>query len=274
MVNSGISMLFDFSGKTILITGGTKGIGLACGLAFAKMGATCVLTDCFGPEHGSQLLDQYSDIGAVAPIMVQADVSKTEDTDELMSVLAQRKMRVDAFISNASGSVSVNSLKNLTERALLSSIRYSVWPTVEYLQKMKQILGVYPRYTVAISTTAIDRYTRNCDLVAVTKSSLEALCRYLSFHLKDEDSRINIIRTSAVQTESLKAVLGDDFRKMAEKTRSTHYLISAEEVANTIVALCSGLMDDMNGQVLNVDRGGLFADNIFRLFTEREQIGL
>jgi NAD(P)-dependent dehydrogenase (short-subunit alcohol dehydrogenase family) len=267
-------ILFDFTGKTVLITGGTRGIGLACGLAFAKMGATCVLTYRWGPEDDNDVLAPFIANKTPPPILVQADVSEEKDTLSLMQQLAKQGLIVDVFISNATGSVSVSSLEDLTERALMSSIRYGVWPTIEYIQQMKRVLGRYPKYTVAISTTGIDSYTRNYDLVAASKASLEVLCRYVGFRLKDEDSRINIIRTRAIQTESLKAVVGDGLQQLAEKTNATGHLITAEEVANTVVALCSGLMDDMNGQTLNVDRGGLFSDNMSRLFTERENMDL
>jgi enoyl-[acyl-carrier-protein] reductase (NADH) len=47
-----------------------------------------------------------------------------------------------------------------------------------------------------------------------------------------------------------------------------------EEVANAILALCSGLMDSVSGQVLMVDRGGTFCDNLMRLYNEREYLEL
>ena len=188
--------------------------------------------------------------------------------------MAERGLPVDIFVSNATGSVAINSLDDLTERALISSVRYGVWPTVEYLKQMKIAFGRFPKYTVAVSTTGIDSYTRNYDLVATSKSALETLCRYLSFRLKNENASINVVRTRAIETESMKAVIGDDLRRLADKTGATKQLMTAEEIASSIVSLCSGLLDDMNGQILTVDRGGLFSDNMSRLFTERETLGL
>jgi enoyl-[acyl-carrier-protein] reductase (NADH) len=45
-------------------------------------------------------------------------------------------------------------------------------------------------------------------------------------------------------------------------------------VAGTILALASGLLDGMSGQVVTVDRGISFADNILRIYDEREELGL
>jgi enoyl-[acyl-carrier-protein] reductase (NADH) len=48
--------------------------------------------------------------------------------------------------------------------------------------------------------------------------------------------------------------------------------IACEEVANAILALCSGLMDGVSGQVIMVDRGTSFADNLMRLYNERDAL--
>ena len=265
---------FDFTGKTVLITGGTQGIGLACGLAFAKLGATCVLTYRWGSVAEEDVIAQFASQSAQAPVIIRADVSEKEDTVDLLKSLVERDLFVDIFVSNATGSIAINSLDDLTEKALMSSIRYGVWPTVEYLKQIKAAFGLFPKYTVVISTTGIDSYTRNYDLVAASKAALETLCRYLAFRLKDENARINVVRTRAIETESMKAVIGDDLQRLAEKTGATRQLMTAEEIAGSVVSLCSGLLNDMNGQTLTIDRGGLFSDNMSRLFTEREALGL
>ena len=50
--------------------------------------------------------------------------------------------------------------------------------------------------------------------------------------------------------------------------------ISCEEVAGAILALCSGMLDGMNGQVLMVDRGTTFFDNLMRIYEERDSLDL
>jgi enoyl-[acyl-carrier-protein] reductase (NADH) len=50
--------------------------------------------------------------------------------------------------------------------------------------------------------------------------------------------------------------------------------ISCEEVSNAILALCSGLMDGVSGQVIMIDRGTTFFDNLMRLYNERDDLSL
>ena len=59
-----------------------------------------------------------------------------------------------------------------------------------------------------------------------------------------------------------------------ERANMERDFIEPEEVASTILALCSGLMDAVSGQVLMVDRGGTFCDNLMRLFNEKEYLEL
>jgi NAD(P)-dependent dehydrogenase (short-subunit alcohol dehydrogenase family) len=253
-------VLFDFEGKTVLVSGGTRGIGLATGLAFGKFQAQTILTYRWGGDHES-VVHEFARNGAKPPLLVCADVSDGADTVRLIDEIAARSLSVDVFVA-------------ITERALSSSIRYGVWPLVEYLQRMKAVFGRYPRHTVAISTTGMQRYVRNYALVAASKAALEALCRYVAFYLRNEDSRVNMVRTRAIETDSAKAIVGHDLRLIAEATNATNQLVRPEEVAEVIVAMCSGLFDDMNGEILTVDRGGIFRDNLDRLFDEKDQIGL
>ncbi|HEY0136691.1 MAG TPA: SDR family NAD(P)-dependent oxidoreductase, partial [Nannocystis sp.] len=65
----------DFTGKAVLITGGTRGIGLACGLAFARHGARVILTHRWGSADEGELRAKFAELGAPEPMIVEADVS-------------------------------------------------------------------------------------------------------------------------------------------------------------------------------------------------------
>ena len=58
------------------------------------------------------------------------------------------------------------------------------------------------------------------------------------------------------------------------RTAGEPHFIKPEEVGDTIFALCSGLLDAMSGQVITVDNGGSFSDNLMRLYRSREEYGL
>ena len=251
--------------RTVLITGGTKGIGLATATAFAKRGWRCVLTHRWGSADEGELLEHFRRLEAPAPIIVQADVMRSADTVALFEQLARSVGTIDALISNASAAVTVTSFDDLTERAFLKSMRASAWPIVEYTLAAKKQLGAFPKYVVAMSSDGPDRFTPAYDFVASGKAAMEALARYLAYRLRGE-SCVNVIRSRAIKTDAFGDTFGNEFYGFLRKFVRDDWFMTAEEVGDATYALCSGMFDAMTGQVIMVDRGNTFADGISHIF--------
>jgi NAD(P)-dependent dehydrogenase (short-subunit alcohol dehydrogenase family) len=264
----------DLRGKAVLVTGGTMGIGLATGLAFGREGARCILTHKWGTADEDEVRARFAEIGAPEPLIVQADVASSEDTDALLAAIREEHDAVEAFISNVSFGLVVKDFEEYQKRSLYTSIEYSTWPMVEYTRRIKAVFGRYPRYVVGLSSGGPDAFYKNYDFVAASKAVMETLCRYLNYRLFDEDVRINVVRSRLVRTESLRATFGRDFEEFAERFNMKRQFISCEEVANAILGLCSGLLDGVSGQVIMVDRGTSFFDNLMRIYNEREALAI
>jgi NAD(P)-dependent dehydrogenase (short-subunit alcohol dehydrogenase family) len=262
----------DLRGKSILITGGTMGIGLATGLAFARQGCRVTLTHKWGSADEADLRRQFAEAGAAAPLIIAADAANDDDTDALLEQLKRECDAIDVFVSNVSMALIVRSVDDYSRRSLHRSIDYSAWPFFEYTRRIHGVFGRYPRYVIGLSSGGPDQFFVNYDFVAASKAVLEVMCRYLNCRLADEDVRFNVVRARAVLTESLKATFGDEFEDFLARANMTRDLVRPEEVANTILALCSGLMDGVSGQVLVVDRGGTFRDDLMRMFNERDSL--
>lgn len=264
-------MLNDLSGKAVLITGATMGIGLATGLAFARQGAATWLTCKFGTADEDEIFKLFREAGAVAPRIVESDVGNEEETRELLTRMRAEHERVEAFISNVSVALVTRKLEDYDERALYRSIHYSAWPLYSVTRDIKELFGAYPRYVVGLSSGGPDHFYNGYDFVAASKSVMETLCRYMNYRLASEDIRINVVRSRLVPTESLRATFGEDFESFVESFKLEGQFISCEEVANAILGLCSGLMDGVSGQVIMVDRGTTFSDTLMRLYEERDR---
>lgn len=268
-------MIQSYENKTVLVTGGTRGIGLATALAFAKLGASTVITYRWGNADENEVRGKFAAVGAKEPLIIQADAAEAEDTDSLMNEIKGRYGSIDAFVSNVAGSVVVPDFESMTERALLKSISYSSWPAFAYLQKMKKVFGKYPRYVVATSSPGPDSYNPGYEFVAASKAVLETLVRYASYRLRNDNVNINVVRAAALDTQSTREMFGQElFDFFGRMSLPGTKMLTEEEVAKVILSLCSGLLDGVKGQILTVDHGMLFSDDLMRLYVQREQLSL
>lgn len=266
-------MKVDLTGQVALITGGTAGIGLATALAMGERGAQCWLTYRWGSADLDELRLRFAELGAPTPVFIQSDVGQAEDNEALLDRLAAEVDRVDIFVSNAANAVRIQSMEDWSLRGLQSSVRYSVWPTIALAQGLRLRFGV-PRYIIAMSSDGPDTYTQGYDAIAATKAMLETVVRYLATHLRPEGARVNALRSRGVPTASLDAVFGAELREWVSGYAPDDWWVPADEVGQAALALVSGRMDAVNGQVLTIDRGTAFSDNLMRIYQERDALGL
>lgn len=267
-------MIADLSGRTALITGGTMGIGLETAVALAERGARCAVTYKWGTAAEADVFARFEKAGAAAPLIVRADAADEEDTATLMETLAEHWERVDVFVSNVSAALMIGKFEDYDRKALGRTIDYSAWPLVRYLQSLHARFGVYPKHVIALSSTGVDRYSAGYDFMAAAKALLEALCRYLSYRLRDDGVRVNVVRSMNVRTQAFEDTFGAEFAQFAMQFMRENHLVEPREVADVVLALASGLMDGFSGQVITVDRGMSFFDDLMRLYAERERLGI
>lgn len=267
--------MLDLRNRAVLVTGGTMGIGLATGVELGRLGADVTLTYKWGTADLDAVRARFRAADAKEPDIVEADAAVASDTSMVLErIRARGHERLHAFVSNVSLAAIVRSMDDYEERALDRSISYSTWPLVTYTKEAHRIFGRYPRHVIGLSSGGPDHFYKDYDFVAATKAVLETLTRYLAYRLFDEDCRVNVVRSRLVRTQSLRDTFGAGFEAFVERFNMDRQFISCEEVAGVIVALASGMLDGMNGQVVMVDRGTTFFDNLMRIYEERDQLDL
>lgn len=240
--------------RTVLVTGGTRGLGKAIGLAFAKTGATVFLTHRWGSADEEELRAEFQAADATAPQILESDVSDEAAIKALLQTIKTQTGQLDVVISNVAFAKMTPTLADLNRRAMERSLGYSAWPLVELVQAAYAVLGRFPRYVIAISSDGATVCHPAYDLAGVSKAVLQTFCRYLALRLKEHGTRVNALRPGFLDTASARSTFGAAALD-AIHARNPALLLDPTTVANVCLALCSGWMDGVTGQEIVVDEG-------------------
>jgi NAD(P)-dependent dehydrogenase (short-subunit alcohol dehydrogenase family) len=131
---------FEFPAKSVLVTGGTRGLGKAIGLEFARTGARVFLTHRWGSVDEDELAGEFTAEGLAAPTIVECDASDSDATRELMGTIKDEVGALDVIVSNVAFAKVVRDLSELRRSALELSLGYSAWPVVDLVQASQEVV--------------------------------------------------------------------------------------------------------------------------------------
>ena len=255
----------DLSQLNVLITGGTSGFGKAVAKAFAACGSKVFISYYWGSYAEQDILNEFASETLTQPTLIRSDVSKSDQHHELMTKIAAQVPHLDVIVSNVSFAKICHNWTDLSKNALDLSLSYSAWPLVGLLQHCVDAFKAYPKYVLAVSSDGGEVCHPGYALAGASKAVLETFCRYLAVELKSQGVCVNAIRPGFLDTPSSRATFGDEiFEELKDD------LLDPNEVAKTCVALCSGLMDSVSGQVITVDSASSIVGVIEKTKKNRE----
>lgn len=250
----------DLRGQVALITGGTRGLGAAVGLAFARAGAQVVVTHRWGSIPDPEVAAPYAAAGCALPTVLDADVGEEEDVIRTIDTTAEAFGRLDLFVSNVCVAARGDGLDGLRRRDLATTMQRSAWPLPAHLDAIESRLGKLPRVTIAMSSDGAEHFYPGYDYVAMAKSALESLVATLAPRVAGGGGRIYGLRTRQVNTASFEAMFDPAVREVL-LSRLRYFLVDAAEMGEAALALALGELEGLHGDVLSADRGAGFFDS-------------
>jgi len=245
--------LFSLSHKTILITGGTRGIGQAISLRFARAGAT-VIANYLRDEKAAEHLKAIAMEEGLTLALCRADLTNQRGLEQVERSLQEQGSSLSGLVHCAATGVH-HPIEELTER----QFDWTFDLNVRAFFKLIKLL--MPRFSkgssiVAVSSWGALRALPYYSLVGSSKGALEALARHLAVELAPRGIRVNILTAGAVLTDAWKAVPNSEAR-IAETIRRTPAgrLATVEEVAYGAQFLCSDAAAAIIGHTLVLDNG-------------------
>ena len=244
---------FALPGKTYLITGGTRGIGQAISLRFARAGAT-VIANYLRNEKSAEQLMTIAAAENLRITLCRADLTSERGLEQLKICLEERSPALSGMVHCAATGTH-RRVEELTERHFDWTMNLNVRVFFQLVKLLLERLTAGSSI-VAISSWGALRVLPYYSLVGSSKGALEALARHLAVELAPRGVRVNILRAGAVLTEVWKA-LPDSATRIEETLRRTPAgrLVTVEEIASGAQFLCSDAASGIVGQTLVIDGG-------------------
>lgn len=241
----------------VLITGALTGIGRATALAFAKEGATVVVSGRREPE-GQALVAELKAVGAADAAFIRADVREEADVRTLVEQTVTRFGRLDVAVNNAGvegatgpiteqGADNYDLIFDSNVRGVLFSLKH----------EMRAMLAQGGGAIVNLSSVAGLIGFPGASVYVASKHAVEGLTKSAALEGAAAGVRVNAVAPGPIQTDMLERFVGrsEDAKAGMRAGNPAQRFGTVDEVAQTIVFLASDKARYLTGQSLAVDGG-------------------
>ncbi len=255
----------SFAGKVALISGGGRGIGAGISKRFAEAGASVVVSYVQAEEAAQEVAEQIQASGGRAQV-IQANVSRADDVERLVSQTVERCGRLDVVVNNAGVyplsplldmaddeweqvlAANLTGTHNCTQRAARAMIELSAGRNdsegsgsiinISSIEAASTAFG-HSHYTAA--KAGVEQYTRNAAL-----------------ELGEKGIRVNAVAPGLIDRPGLRQAWPDGVKRWQSRVPLAR-LGTAEDIADACLFLASPLARWITGVTLAVDGGVLVA---------------
>ena len=231
----------------VFVTGGSRGIGRAIALRFARGGADRIAIGYLRNDRAAEATaGELRALGAEV-VLVRGNVTSDRVLGEVTALGP-----LDVLVHNAATGV--------IRPALETEDKHWDWTMNANARALLQLArAAAPQMTdgssiVAISSLGAQRVLENYVLIGTSKAALESLVRYLSVELAPR-IRVNAVSGGVVDTGALEHFPNRDEMLAAGAANPVGRLVTPEDIAGAVAFLCSPDADMIRGQTLIVDGG-------------------
>lgn len=248
----------DLSGKTALVTGGSRGIGRAAAEILAAAGAR-VAINYKASDGAAEAFVRETRASGGEGLALSGDVGNPREAHQLVSDVVAAWGRLDVLVNNAgvweedeAGSGDLDVWKRTFDVNVLGS-HVVTDAAIPHLERDRGSI-------VFISSTAAQRGEAGHSAYAASKGALISYTKSLAVELGPRGIRVNCVAPGWVDTEMTARALGDpDRRAEIEREIPLRRVARPADIAGAILFLVSDLARHVQGEVLNVNGGSVLA---------------
>lgn len=245
----------DYKNKTVIVTGGSRGIGKAVALAFGAKGANVVVNYTSSEAKAVETAEAIKALGGNA-ITVKCNVAVADDVDGLLKATKEAFGNVDYLINNA----------GVTRDGLLIRMKEDDWDAVidtnlKGVYLCTKIIGkamLKQKSGNIVNMTSVVGVMGNAGQAnyAASKAGVIGFTKSAAKEFAPRGITVNAVAPGFINSD-MTSVLSDDVKETYEKAIPLQKMGEPEDVANAVMFLCSDMAKYITGQVIQVDGGML-----------------
>ena len=240
--------------KTVLITGGSRGIGKAVAMKYAENGYKIIINYVSDKTDTEQLKKELLQAGAADILLIKADVSNSEDVKNMVKETIEKFEKIDVLVNNA-GITKDNLLMRMSEEEFDKVIQINLKGTylvtkevTRYMMKKKKGSIVNLASVVGVAGNA-----GQCNYAA-SKAGIIGLTKSVAKELASRNIRANAVAPGFIETD-MTNVLKDEIKENINSQIPLKRMGTAREVAELVYFLGEDASSYITAQVINVDGG-------------------
>ena len=244
--------LLDFTGKIVLVTGSSRGIGAETIKAFGDRGAKCVVNYVADPE-GKNKADAQSVAQALRdPLVIECDVSNPAEVESMMMEIGDKRGGLDVLVNN-SGIIRDRTMKKMTLEEFENVVRVNLTGSFNVTQKAAAVLRNGGR-VINLSSVSGQMGLFGQANYSSSKAAIIALTKVSARELARNQITVNAVAPGFIDVGMSKE-MPDEVTQNFIKQIPLDRLGDVNEVVNAILFLASPMASYITGHVLNVNGG-------------------
>lgn len=247
--------MIDLRGKTVLVTGASRGIGRAAALLLARAGADVALTCHRRQAEADAVAREIRGLGRKA-WTAAGDLGDAATVERVFEGAVRALGPLDCFVGNAGiWPPDATPLRDMTPERWAATLRANL--DAIFLTTRAALRRIRPGgRVVLVGSTAGQRGEAFHADYAATKGAMIALVKSLCIECAP-DITVNCVAPGWVDTEMSWPAFGEGGKERIAATIPLRRIASAEDIAGPILFLCSDLARHVTGEILNVNGGSV-----------------
>ncbi len=245
----------DLSGKTALVTGGSRGLGLAIASALGAQGARVAICSR-KPENVENAVSELEEQGCEV-LGQTANAGKSEQVDALLGAVGEAFGRLDIVVNNVGMNIFTPSVaqvdEGLWDKILEGNLKSAFLVSGRAVPLLKRSGG---GKIINISSVAARKAARGMGVYCVAKAGLDMLTKVLASELAGEGITVNAVAPGVIRTRFSEPLWSDQgILESLTGAIPLGRIAETGDVVGAVLYLASPLSDYVNGEVLTVDGG-------------------